>query len=184
MDTKDKKIYAGVYALICLWSGSAYVGASHNLKKRFQRHLDLLRLDRHPCNSLQEEWKEFGPDCFALFPLEFVEDKLMRCARERAWTKRCLRDGKVYNEHNAVTEQHRSEFKKCKPKWLDEPIGSAAREYHFLTPLGNSMKVRGLKGICEAYGLNISHMSKVARGVYVQHRGWTLGKQADEVFKN
>jgi|tagenome__1003787_1003787.scaffolds.fasta_scaffold20789539_3 hypothetical protein len=37
------------------------------------------------------------------------------------------------------------------------------------------MTVKGLRGICEAYKLNPSHMSKVGRGIYNQHRRWTSG---------
>jgi hypothetical protein len=181
--TQDKEINAGVYALICLWSGFAYVGASLWLLKRFRQHLDLLRLNRHPCEQLQKEWNEFGADCFAMFPLELVEDKAKLCARERAWTKKCLVEGKVYNQRNAVTERHRKEFRKCRAQWPDKPVGHSAKEYCFVSPEGEPVKVKGLRGICEAYRLNPSHLSKVARGLYVQHRGWTLGKTGEALEK-
>ena len=98
--------------------------------------------------------------------------------------KKCLVEGKVYNRLNTVREAHRAEFKKCKPKWPEEPTGASAKEYCFIAPTGEVMKVRGLRGICSAYNLNPSHMSKVHRGIYVQHRGWTSGKTEQEIFKN
>jgi GIY-YIG catalytic domain len=183
VDTKDKTVKTGIYAIICLLRGFWYVGKSFELAKRINHEFWELRNNRHPCKPLQDDWNRFGPDQFKTTLLESVADESQLCARERAWTKKLLVEEKVYNQQNAITERHRREFQKCKPKWPDEPIGSAARQYHFVTPLGGSMKVRGLKGICQAYGLNMSHMSKVARGVYVQHRGWTSRKTEDEIFK-
>ena len=72
MPLEDKELNpglnVGIYILICLWSGFAYVGASRRLRKRLKEHLDLLRRNRHSCKKLQKEWNEFGRECFALFP--------------------------------------------------------------------------------------------------------------------
>ena len=176
MKTKDKKIDAGVYALFCLWLGRAYVGKSRHLTKRFQQNLDSLRLNRHDSKELQKDYDELGPECFTIFPLEFVKDASELSARERAWTKKCLIEGKVYNRQNAVTAKHRQQFERHKPKWPSEPATNGARDYVFISPAGDVMKVKGLRGICQAYDLNPSHLSKVARGLYVHHRGWTSGE--------
>ena len=165
-----------MYALFCLWLGRAYVGKSRHLTKRFQENLDSLRLNRHDSKELQKDYDELGPDCFTIFPLEFVKDATELSARERAWTKKCLIEGQVYNRQNAVTEKHRAEFKRHKPKWPIEPPTHAAKKYIFISPLGDVMEVTGLRGICEAYNLNVSHLSKVDRGIYVQHKGWTSGR--------
>ena len=169
--------------MICVWRGIAYIGGSARLKKRFEEHLALLRRNCHKCGELQQDWNCFGPQGFVYFPLERVQDATKLSERERAWTKKCLIEGKVYNKLNAVTEKHRKEFRKSKPQWPDEPVGSSAKEYTFVSPEGEPMKVRGLRGICEAYRLNPSHMSKVARKLYVQHRGWTLAKTSEEELK-
>ena len=178
MPVEDKELNpglnVGIYILICLWSGFAYIGASRRLRKRLKEHLDLLRRNRHSCKRLQKEWNEFGRECFALFPVELVRDRSTLSARERAWTRKCLVEGRVYNKLNAVTDRHKRDFKTCEPQWPSEPAAKNAKEYIFVSPDGEQVKVRGLRGICEAYGLNPSHMSKVARGLYVQHRGWTI----------
>jgi group I intron endonuclease len=176
VDKQDKERSQGVYAGFCLCSARAYIGESEDLIRRFDEHIALLRRKQHELGEMQRDWNLFGSDAFVFFPLEFVEDKLQRCARERAWIKKCLVQGKVYNQLNTVRKHHREAFTKCKPKWPNEAVGGTAKEYNFVTPMGDPMKVKGLRGICEAYGLNVSHMSKVARGIYVQHRGWTLGK--------
>ena len=166
--------------LMCLCSGLAYIGATRWLGRRFEQHLNLLRLDRHPCKPLQKDWNEFGADCFAIFPVESIRDGSDLPARERAWTKKCLNEGKVYNRLNAVTTKHRREFEKHKPKWPTKPPTNGAKEYVFISPAHDVMKVRGLRGICQAYDLNPSHLSKVARGLYVHHRGWTCSELAKQ----
>jgi hypothetical protein len=176
MKREHETINAGVYALFCLWTGLIYVGASAHLKKRFEQHLDLLRLNRHPCKQLQQDWNQLGADCFALFPLELIRDGSDLSARERAWTKKCLIEGSVYNRLNAVTSKHREQFEKHKPRWPEEPAAKNAKEYIFISPTGLRMNVKGLRGICEAFDLNPSHLSKVARNLYVQHKGWTSGE--------
>ena len=184
MDRTDKTVEAAVYALFCLWRGVAYVGRSVRLNKRFEEHFALLRRNRHKCDELQQDWNWFGPDGFIYFPLERVADRSQISERERAWTKTCLIEGRVYNKQNAVTEKHRKEFSNCKPNWPKEPIAASAKEYCFVSPTGEVIKVRGLRGICSAYNLNPSHISKVSRGIYVQHRGWTSGEIEEKILKN
>ena len=176
MNRQKEGSNAGVYAVVCLCNGSTYVGGSRYLTRRFQEHLDLLRLNHHRCRELQREFNELGPDCFTIFPLELVKDESQLAARERVWTKKCLIEGKVYNRLNAVTSKHRKQFEKHKPRWPEEPAAKSAKEYIFISPTGLRMNVKGLRGICEAFDLNPSHMSKVARNLYVQHKGWTSGE--------
>jgi group I intron endonuclease len=150
VQVQDKTVQAGVYALICLWRGIAYIGGSARLKKRFEEHLALLRRNCHKCGELQQDWNWFGPDGFVYFPLERVPDTTKLCERERAWTKKCLIEGKVYNKRNAVTEKHQKEFSRCNPKWPKEQVGASAKEYCFVSPTGEVLKVRGLRVICSA----------------------------------
>ena len=121
----------------------------------------------------------FGADCFATVVLETLKDASQLPVREKQWTRRSEIEGKVYNQQNAVTERHKSEYLAHKPKWPKEQPAKSAREYVFISPDGTEFKVMGLRGICSAYGLNPSHLSKVARGLYNQHRGWTARLQDD-----
>lgn len=84
-----------------------------------------------------------------------------------------VKHSKVYNRLNAVTPKHREDFENAEPRWPSKPPTKSAQEYVFVSPTGEVLKVKGLRGICEAYDLNPSHMSKVHRGIYVHHRGWT-----------
>ena len=173
MRQEKKSKSAGVYLIFCLPSGLAYVGASRRLTERLRQHFDLLRLNRHHCKRLQQDWNELGGEFFITIPVEKIGDVSSLAARERACTRKCLIEGKVYNQLNAITDRHKKDFLKHKAKWTDEPVGGSAKTYTFVSPTGTAMEVKGLRGICEAYSLNPSHMSKVARGLYVQHRGWT-----------
>jgi GIY-YIG catalytic domain len=174
MRQKDKKqTKAGVYMIICLLLGIAYIGGSARLFERLQDHLDLLRLNRHHNKQLQRDWNTFGDDCFAIVVLETLNHTSQVPVRERRWTRRSEIEGKVYNQQNAVTERHKTEYLCHRPKWPKEQPARSAKQYVFIAPDGTEFKVRGLRGICSAYGLNPSHLSKVLRGVYNQHRGWT-----------
>jgi hypothetical protein len=169
-----------VYIIFCLLWGIAYIGESRRqLIQRLKEHFDLLRRNHHENEGLQEDWNNLDPDCFVAFPVEEVKDLSLLAARERAWTRKCLIEGKVYNQRNAITERHKQAFLKHKPKWPTETVNKSAKEYTFISPTGIKMKVKGLRGICEAYDLNPSHMSKVARGIYVQHRGFTAKLNED-----
>ena len=170
---------AGVYAIFCLLTGLAYIGASKHLLARLKQHFDLLRLNRHPCGQLQKDWNECGSECFTHFPLEAVPDAAALSKRERAWTRKCLIEGQVYNRLNAVTKEHKKAFEQQQAVQVQDATAPSAKFYIFVSPTGEVFKVRGLNNICAAYNLNVSHMSKVARGRYVHHKGWIAKDIAD-----
>jgi len=122
---------------------------------------------------LQEDWNRFGPDCFVAVVLETLEDASQVSVREKQWTRRSEVEGRVYNHQNAVTERHKAEYLSCKPKWPKQQPAPSAKEFVLISPDGTEFQVKGLRGICFAYGLNPSHISKVLRGIYNHHRGWT-----------
>lgn len=70
--------------VFCLCKGAAYIGALRHLKRRFRQRRDLLRLKRHECRELQNDFDELGAECFVLLPVEFVEDESQLSTRERA----------------------------------------------------------------------------------------------------
>lgn len=47
-----------------------------------------------------------------------------------------------------------------------------AKFYRFLSPTGAIYEVCGLRELCRDHDLNASHMSKVARGKVLYHKGW------------
>jgi hypothetical protein len=134
----------------------------------------MLRSNRHYNDKLQKDWLQLGGDCFTIFPVELVEDTSFLLAREKAWIEKCRAEGGVYNIANSVSEEHRQAYQSREGVPIEtDGAKSRGKKYCFISPIGTQVKVRGMRALCEAYNLNISHMSKVHRGILVQHKGWT-----------
>lgn len=54
----------GVYKIVNKTNGHFYVGSSVNLNKRFWRHKNELRKDKHHCLFLQRAWNKYGEENF------------------------------------------------------------------------------------------------------------------------
>ncbi|MEH1957658.1 NUMOD3 domain-containing DNA-binding protein [Nostoc sp.] len=50
-----------------------------------------------------------------------------------------------------------------------------SKEYSFISPLGVVHNFKGMSEFCKRFNLDKSTMLNVAKGVYKQHKGWTLG---------
>ena len=181
MKHNDNLTSAGIYMVFCCLLNLAYIGKSRRLPKRMEEHLALLKHKRHHVRELQEDYTNYGPDYFMVLPLEFVDSAEELSKKEKAWIRKCQIEGGVYNRANAVTEEHRKQYESTKAASgkLDFLNGRRGRMYSFVSPAGEVVEVRGLRGLCEAYNLNQSHMSKIARGLLSQHRGWRLHQPVD-----
>jgi GIY-YIG catalytic domain len=177
MNTKDKIINAGVYAILCFCTGLTYIGASTRLVQRLHEQMVMLKSNRHYNKRLQRDWSRFGADCFHIIPVEFVDDVSTLPDREKAWIEKCRSEGEVYNVVHGITEEHCAAFERKSAEVAIHSLASKrGKDYAFVSPTGIVFTTKGLPRFCEAFGLNISHMSKVARGILEQHQGWTLLK--------
>lgn len=64
---------SGIYKFTNIINGKFYIGSSQNLRKRFFRHLALLKNNNHHSNSFQNAWNKYGEDNFQFEIIEFVE---------------------------------------------------------------------------------------------------------------
>jgi hypothetical protein len=64
---------AGVYAILNLVTGRAYVAATTDMTLRWEMHQAQLQRGRHPHAALQQDWNQFGARAFRLVVLERVE---------------------------------------------------------------------------------------------------------------
>jgi hypothetical protein len=71
---------------------------------------------------------------------------------------------------SAKTRRKQSEAKIGKPRPLEK---SRAKHYQFIAPNGDRVTCRGLRKLCVEQKLNQGHLSRVARGLLSQHKGWT-----------
>lgn len=54
----------GVYKILCTGNGRCYIGSSVNIKKRWGRHVDDLKQNKHHCAYLQRSWNKYGEGAF------------------------------------------------------------------------------------------------------------------------
>jgi hypothetical protein len=82
---KERKVEAGIYAVRCVVSGEAWVGATPDLSTRQNGVWFSLRQGSHRERSLQAAWNTHGPDAFVFEPVETVDveglDGVMRNSR-------------------------------------------------------------------------------------------------------
>lgn len=91
---KERKVFAGIYAVRCAASGEAWVGQALNLEKVQNRIWFTLRQGGHPCRSLQAAWKTHGEAGLAFAECErldedetettYIRDALLK-ERMRRW---------------------------------------------------------------------------------------------------
>ena len=67
---------SGIYYIKNKINNKVYVGMSINLKKRFNRHLNLLKRNSHFNANLQEDFNIYGIDSFEFGILEEVDSRL------------------------------------------------------------------------------------------------------------
>ncbi|ENZ81692.1 MULTISPECIES: GIY-YIG nuclease family protein [Caulobacter] len=70
---KERKVEAGIYAVRCVATGEAWVGATPDLSTRQSGVWFSLRLGSHRDKSLQTAWNAHGPDAFAFEAVEAVD---------------------------------------------------------------------------------------------------------------
>lgn len=62
---------SGIYKITCLENGRFYIGSAKNFKKRWSRHLNDLRNNKHDNVHLQRAYNKYGRDGFSF---EVVEE--------------------------------------------------------------------------------------------------------------
>jgi group I intron endonuclease len=81
-----KKI-AGIYLIFNLSSKKCYIGHSRNIKKRWARHKNLLRGNRHKNIHLQSAWNLYGHSMFSFSILEALPNTFTTKEYEAIETK-------------------------------------------------------------------------------------------------
>ena len=66
---KDISEQSGIYAIVNLFNGKKYIGATINFQKRFQRHKNYLIVNKHPNTHLQYSWNKYTENNFKFVPI-------------------------------------------------------------------------------------------------------------------
>lgn len=75
----------GVYKIINVTNGKAYVGSAVDVDSRRRNHLRELLLGKHHSKKLQNSWNKYGSDQFVFVVVELVSDQLTLRSREQYW---------------------------------------------------------------------------------------------------
>jgi hypothetical protein len=70
---KDHQRPAGIFQIKNTVNGKVLLGSSLNLEGPLNGHKFMLTIGSHRNETLQKEWKEFGPDAFVFQILEEVK---------------------------------------------------------------------------------------------------------------
>lgn len=66
---------SGIYKITNILNDKCYIGSSTNLKKRLNRHLNLLKNNKHFSIYLQNSWNKYGEKNFTFEVIEYCNPK-------------------------------------------------------------------------------------------------------------
>ena len=82
----------GVYLIECTATGSKYVGAAVNLKRRICDHLNNMSISDHHHSSFKGEYLDHGKETFRVEILEHINDRSKLAEREAYWHQKMSDD--------------------------------------------------------------------------------------------
>lgn len=172
----------GVYGIFNLINNDWYVGSATavgiNLSDsgfytRWVAHIRLLEHEnkRHHSKKLQEAWDEYGAENFEFRILEFIEDENRCFFREQEYLDKYWDLGILYNSSRNVF-------------FLEKGCCWNAKDYTFINPNGELIKVFNLRKYCLENDLSYPAMIGVDSGKLVQHQGWKSPKHPNRKPKD
>jgi len=90
-------VTAGIYAIVHMESGCAYIGSSIDIRIRWRDHKYNLNLNKHRNLSLQAAWNKYGIDAFDFRTLQQMSDNNLLVKQEQKWLDKYRQNGGVYN---------------------------------------------------------------------------------------
>ncbi|MDS7057094.1 GIY-YIG nuclease family protein [Klebsiella pneumoniae] len=66
---------SGIYRITNKFNGKSYIGSSVNIGVRFNKHLSMLRNNKHVSKHLQYAFNKYGEDNFYITVIEKVDEK-------------------------------------------------------------------------------------------------------------
>lgn len=72
-----------IYKIVNKYNGKIYYGSAKNVIKRFNRHKNDLRRDKHVNTHLQRAWNKYGEDIFDFEVVEEVSDNMLLIVEQK-----------------------------------------------------------------------------------------------------
>lgn len=68
-----ERAFSGVYSIVHLGSGKAYIGSAVCVRDRIKTHYSALQLGKHHSVLLQRAWDKYGPEAFGFRVIEYCD---------------------------------------------------------------------------------------------------------------
>jgi predicted GIY-YIG superfamily endonuclease len=174
-----------IYGVSGVFNHCLYIGSTACIDRREKEHLSALEAGRHFNEFLQAAHDCFGQDNLRMVVLEKVKEDDDRKQREEKWIAEKSKDAGVVvcnkklsggNLKSGYKLSDATRQRQSKAKTQRSIEKTRAKLYHFVSPYGVEIESLGLKALCDKHDLNIGHLSRVARGDLMQHKGWKRAK--------
>ncbi len=184
----------GIYIILQIITGRAYVGGTTNLNERFEKqHVPLLNKNKHSNRELQSDWNKYGADAFICLIIEQTtteklkerETKHIRSAKEKdiAYNVKSGASGPISMSEETRTKMSEAKMGSKHPNYGKpryEGSGRKPKCYKFMSPAGEIVDAIGLKELSLEYDLTISNLSKLANGKIKEYKGWSRVNELPE----
>jgi hypothetical protein len=87
---RKREVATGIYAVRCLPTGAVWVGQAPDLSTIQNRLWFTLRLANNTHRSLQDAWREQGPEAFTFEIVECLEEEEIDYVRARLLQERLM----------------------------------------------------------------------------------------------
>lgn len=177
----------GVYEWYNRTTCKSYIGSSIDLKQRESKHIRQLRANKHTNGHLQNAFNKYGESSFEFRVIQETTKAELREV-EQFWIDfyNATNSDVGYNilkvagtstgyKHTETSLVKMCAFQKTKgvsTQMLDAAIQAKRKEYVVTFPDGSEQLIKGLRAFCREHGLQHENMSKVARGLYTNHKGY------------
>jgi group I intron endonuclease len=74
---------SGVYLIKCIANNKIYIGSTIDYKHRIENHIHFLSYNKHHNPLLQNDYNNYGSDCFMYLLLEVIDKELLIESEER-----------------------------------------------------------------------------------------------------
>lgn len=99
----------GIYCIVNLddGHGTAYIGSTNNLTRRWNQHRYVLRNGICGNAFLQRSWNKYGETAFRFHTLEYINEEHLLIDKEQLWYNRFAETGRTFNSGKFVDAPNR-----------------------------------------------------------------------------
>lgn len=188
---------SGIYKITCIANDKFYIGKSINIDNRWKAHKRKLHCKDHDNIHLQRCFDKYGINSLRFEILCICEDPYMTELEQKLIDlyvneELCVNinqsstspPSRLGHKHSDETktkmilsrsgDKNHHFGKKLKPESIEKRTLKRQKNYSFLDPLGNVVKLVNLNKFCIENNLNNGHMYQVFKGKLKQYKGWRM----------